>query len=364
MLEAASEEEEFQTIVIDNGSRTNRWGVNYMNEPLSEIPSLIDETNKDLFGDEALLRHLRNGTPVRSPFEQGIIRNFDDMEALWNYVMAGCKHYCAQEIPIIISEAPLNPKAHREKTTQIMFESFGTPGMYMANQAVLSLYATGRTDGIVLESGENVTYAVPIYEGHAMQHCIERLDIAGNTITEYLAKKLNESTNSSQFDTPGGRDVARQIKKNLCYVGLDFDQEMNKELEPVKSEYELLDGSKISVTVNKERIRCTELLFKPSMIGMEVQGIDRMINTSINKTDIYIHKYLYNNIVLSGGNTLLKGLDERILQELQNMAPSKYVVKVKAPTDMNNCWRGGAILSSLSTFAKMLISKVSCHEFL
>jgi actin-related protein len=143
-------------------------------------------------------------------------------------------------------------------------------------------------------------------------------------VTEYLAKKLNESTNSSQFDTPGGRDVAsRQIKKNLCYVGLDFDQEMNKELEPVESEYELLDGNKISeltVTVNEERIRCTELLFKPSMIGMEVQGIDRMINTSINKTDISIHKYLYNNIVLSGGNTLLKGLDERILQELQYMA--------------------------------------------
>jgi actin len=98
---------------------------------------------------------------------------------------------------------------------------------------------------------------------------------------------------------------------------------MNTELEPVESEYELLDGNKISeltVTVNEERIRCTELLFKPSMIGMEVQGIDRMINTSINKTDISIHKYLYNNIVLSGGNTLLKGLDERILRELQYMA--------------------------------------------
>lgn len=153
--------------------------------------------------------------------------------------------------PVLLTEPPLNPRSNRETAAQILFETFNVPALYNSIQAVLSLYASGRTTGIVLDAGDGVSHAVPVYEGFAMPSSIRRIDVAGRDVTEYMQLLFRKS--GYVFHTSAEKEVVRLIKEKTAYVALDLRKEEKEwsqaggRPEGKVVEYSLPDGNKIKV---------------------------------------------------------------------------------------------------------------------
>jgi actin-related protein len=323
---------------------------------------MVGSEKKDvLVGQEA--QEKRGILILKYPIEHGIINNWDDMEKIWHHTFYNELRVSPEEHNVLLTEAPLNPKNNRERMTQIMFEVFNTPGIYIGIQAVLSLYSAGKTTGIVMDAGDGVTHFVPIFEGYAFPHAIMRINLAGRDLTDYLLKILSER--GLHLTSSAEREIVKDIKEKLTYVSLDFEEELKSSTKSanVEAQYEMPDGEVI--TIGSERFRCPEVLFKPSLIGKEFSGIHQQCYDSISKSDIDIRKDLYSNIVLSGGTTMFPGLPERLTKEVQKLAPSATSSKVKViamPERKYSVWIGGSILSSLSNFQVMWITKSEYDE--
>ncbi|XP_062618211.1 uncharacterized protein LOC134279815 [Saccostrea cucullata] len=353
------------TVVIDNGSDTIKAGFSGDNVPRNIFPCLVGKPRhgarmfargqKDSFiGQEA--QQKRGLLAVESPIENGIITNWDDMELIWNHTFQNELRVSPKEHPVLLSEAPINVKVNREKMAQIMFETFNSPAIHIGNQAVLSLHHYGKTRGVVMDSGECVSHAVPIYDGRVVPNAILRLNMAGRELTSHLSnlsKKRGYSfTSSIEFE------IMRNVKEGLCFVALDFAQEMKTKSEKT---YELPDGQ--AVTLGDERFRCPEALFQPSALGKEGDGIHKMVHNAIMKCEADIRRDLFANIVLSGGSTMFPGMAERMQKEISALAPSNTEIKVlSSPERKYSVWIGGSILSSHSTFNTLCINKVDYDE--
>jgi len=361
-------QDEQRALVVDNGSGMVKAGFSGDDAPRSVFPSIVGRPkheatmvgidNKEIYvGDEAQSK--RGVLKLDYPIDHGIVDNWDGMEKIWHHTFYNELRVEPEQHAVLLTEAPLNPKANREKMTKIMFETYGVPKLYVAIQAVLSLYASGRTTGLVLDSGDGVTHTVPVYEGYALPHAVLRLDLAGRDLTEWMMKLLTESGYS--LTTTAEHEIVRDVKEKLAYVALDFDAEMKKDPSSIEKQYTMPDGN--IMKVGNQRFRCPEALFQPHLIGMEAEGIHKLTEESIMKCDIDVRADLWANIVVSGGTTMFPGIAERLEKEYKALAPSSIEVKISAPPERKySVWIGGSILSSLSTFEDSWITKDEYDE--
>ncbi|EUC59015.1 actin II (centractin-like protein), putative, partial [Rhizoctonia solani AG-3 Rhs1AP] len=348
-----------QPVVIDNGSGTMKAGFAGQDHPKCFFPSFVGRPKHPrvmagaLEGDTFIGRRAqeyRGLLKIKYPIEHGIVTDWDDMERIWSWVYT-------EELGTL-TEAPLNPRGNRDAAAQIFFDTFNVPAMFTSVQAVLSLYASGRTTGVVLDSGDGVTHAVPVFEGFSMPHAIRRVDVAGRDVTDHLQLLLRKAGHN--LHTTAEREVVRTIKEKCCYVALNPVKE-DKDIGGKWEEFKLPDGQ--PVQLGPERFKAPEILFNPELIGQEYAGVHQVVVDSVNRVDLDLRKNLFTNIVLSGGSTLCKGFGDRLLNEVKKLALKDVKIKIYAPPERKySTWIGGSILAGLSTFKKMWISTEEYQE--
>ena len=332
-------------IILDNGGGYLKAGFSSDKIPLITIPSLIgrqilyygekiDTSNflsnskyKDIIiGDEIIPYY--SLLDLSNPIEEGIIKNEDDLEKLWDYAInIKLKITDPSNYKVIVTELPINPLENKIKICEVLFEKIGVNSINIEPQAKLSLFSHGIDSGTVLDCGDLNSYCIPISNGIILKNNIERLNIGGKNITEYLIKLLKKKGYS--FNSITNFELIRQIKEKLCFVSNDIksDREIEKNTTFFNSFYLLPDGSRIRIS--NEKFEAPEILFNPYLIGKDVEGIQNLVYKSIINSPIDTRICLFNNITLSGGSTLFPGFVTRIENEIKSIYKEKNLKEDK-----------------------------------
>jgi actin len=362
-----------ESLVFDHGSFSIKAGFAGEDIPRAVFPavmgrpkkkSLLGMGDKEVYiGDEALSK--RGILNMTKPIQHGIISNWDDIEKLWHHTFYNELRASPEQQPLLLTEPPLydaqppqynfnaptlSTTQYRKKSIELMFETFSVPMIHIANQQALSLMSLGKTTGVIVDVGDQVTSVVPIYEGCVIQHCVTRSELAGSDISALLKKKLSER------DIILSDDVIQDIKEKHCYVDPRDYRNQNRDVL-----YELPDGQVI--TLDKELLECGEILFNPSIIGSEFPGIHDIICNTTRKVEVGFRgtMWYWKAIHYVGGTCRMKNFKERLDYEMVQTSPYDWFVsapEVDSDVRKYSSWLGGSLLASFSSFPDMCISKV------
>eukprot|EP01065_Artemidia_motanka_P018237 TRINITY_DN21559_c0_g1_i1.p1 TRINITY_DN21559_c0_g1~~TRINITY_DN21559_c0_g1_i1.p1 ORF type:complete len:393 (+),score=103.41 TRINITY_DN21559_c0_g1_i1:78-1256(+) len=370
--------EDNEAVVIDNGSGMMKAGLAGREAPDAVFPAVVGRPRKGASGDVLVGEDAvdAKGYRLRYPVSHGIVTDWDDMELVWRHAYKELD-VDPRERACLVTEAPMNPKRNREKMLELLFEKFEVPALYVQIQAVLSLYECGRSEGVVVDSGDGISHTVPVYDGRVVSGAVQRMEVAGRDLTEWMVELLN-ADQERRFTTSADREIAKAIKEKYCYLESDFDaahakwDEDNTAFDEVVTHEDIAalpDGE--TVTVGRARFACPEALFEPALMDRECKGIHRVLYDCISKVGLDCRKTMWSNILLSGGTTLIKGLEERLEKEAYGLAPpgAKDCVKVVSDSSSEGrgvrrycVWMGGSIMANLSAFQDQWVQRSEYEE--
>ncbi|XP_062056146.1 uncharacterized protein LOC133766487 [Lepus europaeus] len=336
-------------VVIDTGTGFTKCGLAGEDHVLNVVPSRVQLLQHPVQGQPryAVPENQEGSYPM---LNRGVVSDWDALEVLWQHLF-----YCRlgvqpEELAVLVADSPISPRTNREKVAEILFERFRVPAMQTVHQALLALYAYGRTTGLVLGSGHGTSYVAPILTGDLAPLDTYRLDVAGGDLTDYLAQLLLAAGHS-----PPKAGLVNQIKEACCYVAMDMTAEMARTQAQARADFVLPD--KQVITLGSERFCCPEALFQPNLLGLNQPGLPQLALLSISRLEAKQQEQLLANVVLDGGSTLLMGFPERLKQEL---GPSATVLS--SPHRAVAAWLGGSIMACRESFQSLWLSRREYEE--
>ncbi|CAM0141706.1 unnamed protein product [Umbelopsis sp. WA50703] len=381
-------------------------------------PASVPKKQRKYYIGDGEANTWRQNMEIRNPMKDGLgklyfslLEDWEGYEEIWKAAFNSRLGIDPTEHPLLCTEPAWNPSEKREKLVELAFEKFNFPAFYLAKDAVMTAFSVGRATALVLDTGGSITSAVPVYDGLILKRGILRQPIGGNVVTNQIMEELKsmfDYTVTPQYlvadkevvdagqppkfrsrERPNTTDsfhkfqqdrVVHEYKETICQVAeTPFDEDLLA-ARPQKP-FEFSDGFNCSASV--ERFKSTELLFQPRSYltkpGSEGSfgstftqqqidaslGIHQLIFNSICSCDIDLRPLLFNNVVVTGGNSLYPGFVERLNYELPGLAPgSKIKIHASGTSVDRRCssWLGGSILASLGTFHQLWISKAEYEE--
>ena len=352
----------YSTIIVDLGSGIIKAGFGGEDGPRSIFNSVVGipkqlglmvgmEQKERYVGDEAISK--LQIMDFNSPIQRGEVVDWDKFETLLHFLFYSEMKIVPEEISILVTETPLSSKANRMKLAETLFETFNVERIHIANSSMLGLYSYGKTSGLVVDCGFNVTSTVPVYEGYPLPHASTKVNIGGEDLSKSLLEMIKTNLDPA-YKGIKGRILADDIKEKLGYLQLTQEEETENEV----NEYTLPDGKNIKL--NSELYKHCDILFNPGDSGNK--SIKDCVIESLEKCDSNIKSDIKENICLTGGTTLLKNFSEKLKNELSDSSEGSGFNMSSVPERQFSSWIGGSIVASLDNFQYMWVTKQSYDE--
>ncbi|EFC36421.1 hypothetical protein NAEGRDRAFT_54418 [Naegleria gruberi] len=353
------------TAVIDFGSSSIKSGIGGDDLPASIIAK--KSTKIQRIRSKFLSLNLEDiDGDLKFPIERGgQISNFNDLEAMLQFIISNeLKDYLVElTSPImIVYNSVTTVKRNRVKIAEMLFEKLQSPIICLVDRSLSSLLAIGRTTGLVLKSGDGLTQSAPFCDGQLISQYCYKLEFGGRDLTEYMGKLIHDDLGFTIDKASGIEHHFKEIKEKLCEISMDYPLE-NQRIDICKKVYQVGDQT---ITLGLEQFKCPEILFRPSLINKPEQpSIHELILKSVNNLEPIFKRDCLDNMILSGGNTLIPNFSERLVQELNSSQSSDYKYKfrvISPPEREYSSWIGGSILSCLHHVDNISIKKSEFEE--
>ncbi|KXZ54015.1 ARP5 protein [Gonium pectorale] len=341
------------------------------------------------------------GMEVQSPFgPDDLYADWELVEALYGHALRDRLSVKPEEFALLLAEPSHNTRANRERLTELVFEGFGAPALYIARSAMLTSFATARQTALVVDLGYRSTTAAAVQDGYVLQKTVTRTPLAGQILNsaaqavadakytplrarcsftrqevkpgEFQVTPVDTTGVSRSFLLYQVEQVASDLKESTCRASEARFVEMEGQNIPT-TVYELPDGQELYL--GAERFNMAEVLFQPSFVSKfngltplasDVRSVPEAVLSCINKCDVDLRKDMYSGAILSGGTSLMAGLKERLEKDVGELSPPAAKVKMLAAANQIerrfSTWIGGSILASLGSFQQLWMSKKEYAE--
>ncbi|EEB05992.1 SWI/SNF and RSC complex subunit Arp42 [Schizosaccharomyces japonicus yFS275] len=396
-------------LVIDQGSCWARFGYAGDDAPTVVLPSKYGVKKNKTTGESSfVIDQLELHAPIPhmeilSGLSDGVVQDWNSTLNIWKRGLNDKLGVDASEYAMMVTEPSWNPRNVRQQTMETAFEQFKVPAFFLSKQAVCAAFANNRATALVVNLGSKYVSVTPVVDGLAVRKGLMKQNLAGDFLNANIERMLenlhipihphyrvarkatnvdgNEGMASVMYNPVEGLTASyEELEKNRVIeewkesVLQMLESPFNERSASVRTPkpFEFPDG--ISWKFGGERFRIAEILFNPSLafgetpatsVPQGAMGLPQLVHQSILTCDNDIRSTLLNNIIITGGTSLIPGLAERLQTELQRMAPGSRVTVLangSATERKNATWLGGSILASLNTFQHLWITKQEYEE--